>query len=163
MAGPGVRGRGPKDLTDEDILTAQIVSRFVKGMSAESIAKELKCDHWAVHVRIRRTAEEVRDNLREEVEEGFLQQHLGLKHLIARCMEAIERAASHDPPHFDDRAVKSLIMVYDRQSKLLGCDKGRESVGRGEYAWMQGATEDDLRREALRRGIRLPEPIVPDA
>lgn len=151
-------GRPKKDPTDEDLLAIKVLDQYKLGKSAEEIARGLHCDHWTVHAAIRKAAEECRANLREEIEEAFLAQKLGLEHLVQRCMEQIERAAVVGG--FDANAVKSLILVYDRQAKLLALDKSHTAAGKDQYAWMQGASESELRRQAAARGIRLPESIV---
>ncbi len=136
----------------------------MKGETAETIAFTEDCALSIVAALIREAAADARENMQSGIEEALLRQTLGLQHLIFRCMETIERQAKRDPPVFDREAIKCLIMVYDRQAKLLGMDKGKPQGDTGnEYRWMRTAGDDDLRARAKLLGIRLPEPIFADA
>lgn len=161
MTGKAERGKPPREALEDDIDMAAVLDRYTKGESAASIATALGFDFWKVHAAIRRAAEECRDQQRELIEEAFLRQLRGIDHIILRCMEAIERGAAQKPvPVFDEKAVKALLMAYDRQGKLMGMDKGGKQGGCDSYAWMATATKEELVDRAKRIGLALPGSIT---
>ena len=149
-------------MTDYDVLAARdarILERFSRGVSITQIAFEERVERTIVGRVIKAAADELRDKIRSRIEQSVLAQDTGLTALIARCWEAIDRAANHDPPMFDKDAVKSLLLVYERQAKLLGLDRARG--GKDDKSWMRdGAGEEELKKRARELGIKLPAPIA---
>lgn len=139
--------------------TVRVCELYMLGHTVEQIAEKTGYDHWKIHETIREQAEQCRDNLTEDIEEAFMRQKLGLEHVYKRCMDEIER--KNDLGIFAEAAIKCLIQICDRQGKLLGMDKGARPGGNGDYNWLKGASEDDLRKAAEKRGLRLPKPITP--
>jgi hypothetical protein len=152
---------------DRALFGKRVLERYARGVRPDTIAFEEHVGVQTVYEVIREAARQVREESREFVEHKFLQQDLGVQHLIVRCMEAVERAAAHDPPILHCDAIKLLIQLYDRQAKLTGIDRARnperEPTG---MDWLKTASEDDLKKRAKNLGIRLPESILapsPDA
>lgn len=153
---------------DRIVYARRVLLRYAQGVSIDVIAFEDSVSHWTVEAVIREAAREVREENRQFMESAFLQQDLGIQHLIRRCMESVERHAAAEPPLLDRDSVRILITLYERRSKLLGLDK---SLGDGSYRsadWMRTATQEELCRRAGTLGIRLPAsiataPAVPEA
>lgn len=153
---------------DRTLFAERVLREYAKGKKPEVIAFEERVNHWTVYEVIREAVRTIREKNADFVENTFLQQDLGLRHLIVRCMEAVERAAAHVPPLLDRDAVKILIMLYERQAKLTGIDRARnperEPTG---LDWLKTATDEDLKKRAKNIGLRLPESIIgptaPDA
>ena len=55
---------------------------------------------------------------------------------------------------FDDKLVRSAILIMDRQAKLHGLDKQKAPTNPD---WLENASQPELIRLAKERGIALPE------
>jgi len=130
---------------------------YAMGYGSTAIARELAVSHETVQKAIRKAAEEARERNAELVEERFLQQDQGLLRLYRHCMDRIETAAAAG--EYDKEAVKGIIMVMDRQAKLLGMDKAKATGAKNLYGWLDTASETELNEAAERYGIALPKPF----
>lgn len=149
--------------TDEDAALSSalalkaVVERYAAGDSAVMIAMDLGRSVQYVHGMIKRAAEEVRATNQDRVNAAFLQQDVGLQHLIRACMT---RLTFEGKPYFDSDAVRCLIMVYDRQAKLHGLDRAKVNAAGGTYSWLETASPQVLLETAAKMGIRVPKPFT---
>lgn len=154
--------RSPEDELLDQERAASVLELFALGQTVREIADVLALDVRTVNQIISKRVDEIRADNLAFVETAYLKQSLGLDVLIQRCMEAIKRAAEAKPvPLFDEKAVKCLIMVYDRQAKLHGLDKTKKVGNKsGLYEWLETASQAELIGKAAEMGITLPEPFA---
>src|ERR1700721_375355 len=119
------------------------------GWTTRDIAKHLSVSEDTARRHIRHAVEAARASEREMILERFHMQDQRLEYLIRKIFEKLEAMVD-----FDERLVRSEILVCDRQAKLLGLDKTKTAASSD---WLESASQDDLVRMAKARGISLPE------
>lgn len=138
------------DKTDiTDIQRAEVIRLKLLGTSSRAIAKSLDIPEANVRRLIRQAVETARASERDLILERFHIQDQRLEYLIGKIFAQIEAMID-----FDERLIRSAILVCDRQAKLLGLDKTKTSIGAD---WLASAGSDDLIRMARERGIPLPK------
>lgn len=145
---------------DKALFEQRCLQAYARGQSVTEIARTEDVDRGTIYLVIKQAAESAREGNREYAEQAFVQQDLGLKLLIRRAHDAVEHAANDSPPRFDKDAVRVLILLYERQSKLLGIDRARAFGERDRNEWLQTASDQELLKRAKALGIRVPDSIV---
>jgi DNA-binding transcriptional MerR regulator len=90
-----------------------------------------------------------REKIQETVDQRFVEHDETLEDLMSLCKVQLKRG-------FDVNIVKCMILIMERQSKLLGLDMTKSHVP-DMNAFLAKASDEQVREEAVRLGLILPE------
>ncbi len=142
-------------MADKDLVFARVLKLYTEGKTLSEIRDAIGFeDNRIVYDVIREAARDLRQNASDQTNQAFLRQSKMLDLMIEFHMKVIVERFE-ETKTLDHNAVRQLILVFDRQAKLLGLDRKTE-LG-GDYSWMRNAGEEELRRRAEARGIVLPK------
>jgi hypothetical protein len=130
------------------LVRARVIEMKTEGWSSRDIAKDVNLSETQVRHLIRQAVEAARAAERALITERYHVQDLRVEWLIEKIMGLIRTA-----PEFDERLLRQVIALFDRQAKLHGLDKNRTP----STDWLSSAPPDELLRIAKERGIKLPE------
>ncbi len=135
--------------TEDD---ARIVEMKAQGHTHKEIAAELGIPVRTVADRLKDAAMDARRRVAEVAEERAAMQDARVEWLIQKVSEMIRT----DGAVFDEKKWKVAIQLLERQAKLFGIDRAKDAGDRAGD-WLSSATEQTLRDEAEKLGLKIPE------
>lgn len=159
----------------------EIVEAATKGMRVHEIAAEFGLSDRQVSRILRDAAERVRADAAEVAADAFHLQRERLERMyrlvemelqryeqaMAGWLELPEADRRRMPaPHFDDKPFRVAVMIFDRQARLMGFDRGGKVDTIGPSGWLDQAPIEQVAAYAKQLGMTLPTQFdtpAPDA
>lgn len=135
------------DELDHWLKHKEVIRRRAAGMGVEQIAVEMGVERRTIYRWIAEAANAIRSENKSFTQEQFLINY----HRLERLYELIEQKLVE--VGFQRDVFRAAIDILDRQSRMLGLDRGGPSRGQ----WLETASNDDLVAEARRLGIKIPD------
>lgn len=139
----------------------EIIKRRASGQAVAQIASEMFPElvpgtgQQQVFRALKNAANDLRTRLHEFIEERFLLAVSRLDRIIKLLDRYLTDMESGLP--FDDKPLRILLMVMDREARLLALDRtpDKGGSGAGRMQWIDGAPPQDIVDEARR--LKIPE------
>lgn len=135
-------------------LGRQVMDLRMQGRNRNDIAEILGISQCSVHRHIKEQIQAIRMNTEELAEEMFLLHQERLEELYALVKQELDKMEG-----FDDKPFKLLIVILERQAKLLGLDvtpaRGERNAPKG--SWLDDATPHELIAEVESYGFHVDE------
>lgn len=150
---------------DEALDAAErIVQLRAEGRPTSEIAKTVLGEDTQATRRhvfrvIEKSVKAAYDKMTDRIREAFVINDTRLEMLYSRV-----HAHAMSLTHFDDRVFRVLLMILERQSKLLGLDKGGDQRGSRTGRFLEAdAKPTEICLAIERMGVKVPAHIKSDA
>jgi hypothetical protein len=135
----------------------KVVKAIVAGKSYAEAAALADLDVRHIHRILAAYAAEVRNRVVDRCHEAFAVQDARLEAMYAHAQKKMDALPADATPSEFCACVKAIVLIFERQARLLGIDREKTVGGGQKVDWLDGASEAELVKWAEKRGLPVPE------
>lgn len=143
------RENDPANKLDRELMIKRVIALRSEGKSTDQIATVLDMPARTVRNWLSEATAEIKADNRDFLAEKFAIHNHRCEWLYQRVMKELKERFSTD-------LIKTLLLILDRQARLLGLDKSGQAR-KDINAWIESATDEQLIAEAKKYNIPIPE------
>ena len=150
----GSPGADAKAFVIAEVLRLRVLRKTAKTIADEITAAGYPIGWCEVQRIVRNEAIEVRRRNAALCDERYAEQDATLEYAIGKVIANLEKC-----DWLDDKLLRALCVLLDRQAKLHGIDRAKQGGGASKHDWLEGKSHAELMAEAERLGVRVPRPF----